>query len=200
MKPTTKKWFAIAALVCGSAAACASPCDDLKEQCSSCEDSTTKTACETIVNGDNGDSWLARSSFWGPAVDRFGLKVVEGPVAVFKILSVFLLISVFWALFDQHSSSWIFQAGQMDLWLWGDGRESFLGIPNTLLDKNQVPALNPLMVGPWMDAGRIYHDGYRTAHAWACWDAVRAFAPGAESLKQIDQREADLVRRHPEFF
>jgi POT family proton-dependent oligopeptide transporter len=59
---------------------------------------------------------------------------------------VFLLISVFWALFDQHSSSWIFQAGQMDLWLWGEGRSSFLGIPNTLLDKNQVPALNPLMV------------------------------------------------------
>jgi hypothetical protein len=59
MKPTTKKWFAIAALVCGSAAACASPCDDLKEQCSSCEDATTKTACETIVNGDNGDACQA---------------------------------------------------------------------------------------------------------------------------------------------
>jgi POT family proton-dependent oligopeptide transporter len=98
------------------------------------------------ASSSNGDeSWLARSTFWGAAVDRFGLKAVEGPVAVFKIISVFFLISVFWALFDQHSSSWIFQAGQMDLRLWSD-RESFLGIENITLDKNQVPALNPLMV------------------------------------------------------
>jgi POT family proton-dependent oligopeptide transporter len=95
--------------------------------------------------GDAETSWLQRSTFWGPAVDRFGLKAAEGPVAVLKIISVFFLISVFWALFDQHSSSWIFQAGQMDLRLWGD-RESFLGINNVTLDKNQVPALNPLMV------------------------------------------------------
>ncbi|MBY0521747.1 MAG: hypothetical protein K2R98_00020 [Gemmataceae bacterium] len=98
-------------------------------------------------NAESGEaqSWLERSTFWGPAVDRFGLKAAEGPVAVLKIVSVFFLISVFWALFDQHSSSWIFQAGQMDLRLWGDA-ESFMGINNMTLDKNQVPALNPLMV------------------------------------------------------
>jgi len=88
---------------------------------------------------------MMRGPFWAPAADRFGEKVAEGPVAVLKIISVFFLISVFWALFDQHSSSWIFQAGQMDLRLWGD-RESFLGIDNITLNKNQVPALNPLMV------------------------------------------------------
>jgi len=71
---------------------------------------------------------------------------------------------------------------------------------HALQDFAYALAINPLMVGPWMDAGRIYHDSYRTHFAWACWDAVRAFAPGAESLKQIDQREADLVRKHPEFF
>lgn len=99
----------------------------------------------TAANEPTQRSWLHDSTFWGPAVDRFGLKAAEGPVAVLKIISVFFLISVFWALFDQHSSSWIFQAGQMDLRLWGD-RESFLGIGNMTLDKNQVPALNPLMV------------------------------------------------------
>ncbi|MBL8798088.1 MAG: MFS transporter [Planctomycetia bacterium] len=105
-----------------------------------------KNRGHTSANAANSDSsWLERSTFWGPAVDRFGLKAAEGPVAVLKIISVFFLISVFWALFDQHSSSWIFQAGQMDLRLWGD-RESFLGIGNIQLDKNQVPALNPLMV------------------------------------------------------
>jgi POT family proton-dependent oligopeptide transporter len=99
----------------------------------------------TVTAEQKGESWLARSPFWGAAVDRFGLKAAEGPVAVVKIVSVFVLISVFWALFDQHSSSWIFQAGQMDLRMWGD-RESFFGIDNFLLNRNQVPALNPLMV------------------------------------------------------
>jgi proton-dependent oligopeptide transporter, POT family len=54
-------------------------------------------------------------SFWGPAVKRFGGAATEGPVAVLKIMSVFIAIAVFWALFDQHSSSWIAQARDMDL-------------------------------------------------------------------------------------
>jgi POT family proton-dependent oligopeptide transporter len=113
-----------------------------------------------------GDSPLARSPFWGPAVARFGPKAAEGPLAVLKIVSVFALISVFWALFDQHSSSWIFQAGQMDLRLWGD-RSSFLGIENATLNKNQVPALNPLMVMLLLPAmnwayGRLDRAGLRT--------------------------------------
>jgi dipeptide/tripeptide permease len=43
---------------------------------------------------------------------------------VLKIVLVFSMVSVFWALFDQHASTWIKQAGQMDLtftmpyWLW----------------------------------------------------------------------------------
>src|SRR5262249_44375406 len=36
-----------------------------------------------------GASPLGRSRFWGPAVRRFGLEATEGPVAVFKIISVF---------------------------------------------------------------------------------------------------------------
>ncbi|MBY0229182.1 MAG: hypothetical protein K2W96_07895 [Gemmataceae bacterium] len=99
----------------------------------------------TDVSKD-GSSW-----FWAPAVARFGSKAVEGPIAVLKVLSVFFLISVFWALFDQHSSTWIRQAEQMDLtflagsllenvnWLFGmswDGK----------LLPSQIPALNPLMV------------------------------------------------------
>jgi POT family proton-dependent oligopeptide transporter len=92
------------------------------------------------------DTAVAQSAFWRPAVERFGLAATEGPVAVFKIISVFFLVSVFWALFDQHSSTWITQAGEMDLWLWGQGRASFLGIGNVRLEASQVPALNPLLV------------------------------------------------------
>jgi POT family proton-dependent oligopeptide transporter len=91
------------------------------------------------------DVALARSRFWRPGIERFGLQATEGPVAVFKIVSIFFLVSVFWALFDQHASTWITQAGQMDLRLWGN-LDSLLGISNRTLEASQVPALNPLMV------------------------------------------------------
>jgi POT family proton-dependent oligopeptide transporter len=98
-----------------------------------------------VVSVAQADTVLARNWFWQPGVERFGLAATEGPVAVFKIISVFFLISVFWALFDQHSSTWITQATQMDLRLWGD-RESFAGIANRTLQPSQVPAMNPLLV------------------------------------------------------
>ncbi|MGM0574288.1 MAG: hypothetical protein ACQEXJ_00955 [Myxococcota bacterium] len=59
---------------------------------------------------DYRDHWL-----YGPAARRFGQAAAEGPVAVWKIVSVFALVSVFWALFDQHSSTWIAQARLMDM-------------------------------------------------------------------------------------
>ncbi len=80
-------------------------------------------------------AWLGRSNFWGPAVQRFGQEATEGPVAVLKIISVLFLISIFWALFDQHASSWIEQAKLMDLSL-GDGEV----LPN------EIQALNPMLV------------------------------------------------------
>ncbi len=80
---------------------------------------------------------LARSAFFAPAVERFGLDVVEGTVAVLKIVTIFFpMIPIFWSLFDQHSSSWIRQSKMMDLTLWG----------GTKFDASQVPALNPALV------------------------------------------------------
>jgi POT family proton-dependent oligopeptide transporter len=80
---------------------------------------------------------LARSAFFAPAVERFGLEVVEGTVAVLKIVTIFFpMIPIFWSLFDQHSSSWIRQSKMMDLTLWG----------STKFDASQVPALNPALV------------------------------------------------------
>jgi proton-dependent oligopeptide transporter, POT family len=91
------------------------------------------------------------SWFWAPAVERYGPQAVEGPVAVFKVLSVFLLVSVFWALFDQHSSTWIRQAEQMDLTFFTGGlltafNQTFGTSWNGKLLPSQIPALNPLMV------------------------------------------------------
>jgi POT family proton-dependent oligopeptide transporter len=53
--------------------------------------------------------------FFDVARDKFGDEAAEGPPAVMRIALVFSMVSVFWALFDQHASTWIKQAGQMDL-------------------------------------------------------------------------------------
>jgi proton-dependent oligopeptide transporter, POT family len=75
------------------------------------------------------------SKFWGPAIERFGLEAAEGPHAVFKICTIFIFIPVFWAIFDQHGSTWIIQAQSMDCTLFG-----WEVLPE------QVSATNPLMV------------------------------------------------------
>jgi proton-dependent oligopeptide transporter, POT family len=83
-------------------------------------------------------AWLKKPTrtFFAPAVARFGAGTVEGPVAALRITSVFVLVSLFWALFDQHGSTWILQAKMMDLHLAGD----VTALPS------QVQAANPLLV------------------------------------------------------
>jgi dipeptide/tripeptide permease len=94
---------------------------------------TESSVTSTYVLEASAD--LSRSWFWGPAVRRFGLTATEGPIAVLKIISILLFISVFWALFDQHASSWIEQAKMMDLhFLSGE------------VLPNEIQALNPLLV------------------------------------------------------
>ncbi len=53
--------------------------------------------------------------FFDVAADEFGPEAAEGPPAVLRIALVFSMVSVFWALFDQHASTWIEQAASMDL-------------------------------------------------------------------------------------
>jgi proton-dependent oligopeptide transporter, POT family len=79
---------------------------------------------------------LARSRFYGPSVKRFGIEATEGPVAVLKIIGVFAFVSLFWALFDQHASSWIQQGQKMNPVLWGD----------FAIRPSQVSAVNPALV------------------------------------------------------
>ena len=74
-----------------------------------------KTSEDANIKPSSDDpNSLQNHSFWGPAARKFGQEAAEGPVAVLKIISVFFLVSVFWALFDQHSSTWIEQARSMD--------------------------------------------------------------------------------------
>jgi POT family proton-dependent oligopeptide transporter len=82
-------------------------------------------------------AWLRRPgrNFWAAARARFGADAVDGPIAVLRIASVFFLVSVFWALFDQKASSWVLQAESLDLKLWG----------LTLLP-SQIQSANPVLV------------------------------------------------------
>jgi len=57
------------------------------------------------------------SSFFDVGRARFGEEAGDGPPAVLKIMVVFSMVSVFWALFDQHASTWVDQARQMALGL-----------------------------------------------------------------------------------
>lgn len=66
-----------------------------------------------VTGGQGPDDELSRSRFFAPAVARFGADVVRGPHAVLKITSVFVMVPVFWALFDQNATSWVRQAQLM---------------------------------------------------------------------------------------
>ncbi len=46
---------------------------------------------------------------------KYGEEAGDGPPAVLKITLVFSMVSIFWALFDQHASTWVDQARQMAL-------------------------------------------------------------------------------------
>ncbi|MFZ5471176.1 MAG: hypothetical protein ACOZIN_17275 [Myxococcota bacterium] len=54
-------------------------------------------------------------SFFDVGRAKYGEEAGDGPPAVLKIMLVFSMVSVFWALFDQHASTWIDQAKMMRL-------------------------------------------------------------------------------------
>lgn len=71
---------------------------------------------------------------------EFSQEATDGVEAVLKIIGIFFMVSIFWALFDQHSSSWIRQAEMMKL----NVTMPFFGEIKLLA--SQIPSLNPIMV------------------------------------------------------
>jgi POT family proton-dependent oligopeptide transporter len=51
------------------------------------------------------------------AREKYGEEAGDGPPAVLRIMLVFSMVAAFWALFDQHASTWVAQAKQMGLGL-----------------------------------------------------------------------------------
>ena len=83
--------------------------------------------------------WLGRNEFVHiPAAKKTftsELFSVDGLKTIAKLCSVFLFIPVFWALFDQTASSWVFQAVDMDRNLFG-----YQVLPS------QIQAANPFLI------------------------------------------------------
>ncbi len=76
-----------------------------------------------------GEDWLEAARTVHPA------EAVDGARAVFRIMGVFGAVTLFWALWDQKGSSWVFQARQMDRLVLGHQ-----------LSAAQLQALNPFLV------------------------------------------------------
>ncbi len=81
----------------------------------------------------------AGRGFWETAVDSLGASPVRDARAVLRISSVFVMVSVFWALFDQYASSWVEQAKRMDRHF------VVLGFDFVVLPE-QISAVNPILV------------------------------------------------------
>jgi POT family proton-dependent oligopeptide transporter len=86
-------------------------------------------AARKLGTGSPGEHWL------DGARERHPAEAIEGAKAVFRILGVFAAVTLFWALFDQKSSSWVIQGRQMD---------PDLGF-GTILPE-QLQAANPFLV------------------------------------------------------
>ncbi len=107
----------------------------------SCKALFKKNTHEIGSPGSKADPEASISKHWffGSAAAKYGSGAAEGPLAVFRIISVFFLVSVFWMLFDQHASTWVEQAKQMD-------RSLNLGFWTWSPLPSQVSAVNPIMV------------------------------------------------------
>ncbi len=83
---------------------------------------------------------LGGKGYTAAAKAKHPAKDVEGSLAVFKVIMVFVWVSAFWGLFDQSGSTWILQGGKMT--------ELFVGIGSfgMNIDASQMQAVNPIMV------------------------------------------------------
>lgn len=83
--------------------------------------------------------WMGRNKFVHipPAGTKFLKECFgwEGIIVIAKLFLIYLFVAMFWAMFDQTGSSWVFQADQMD--------RTFMGITFTA---SQIQAVNPVMV------------------------------------------------------
>jgi proton-dependent oligopeptide transporter, POT family len=88
-------------------------------------------ALSKIGKTKNGESIL------DACIDKYSAKSIDGIKAVWRILSVFIFIPVFWALYDQNGSEWVLQASDKNMNL------NFLGF-NWLPE--QIQSINAILI------------------------------------------------------
>ncbi len=79
----------------------------------------------------------AGQSVWEIARERFSAREVEAARSVGPILTVFAPITIFWALFDQTSSTWVLQGSKM---------RPFHLTQSFFIGPEQMQSMNPLFV------------------------------------------------------
>ena len=83
--------------------------------------------------------WMGRNTFIHiPAGGSSFVKEIfskTGFGSLARLLGIYLFVAMFWALFDQTGSSWVFQAQQMDRYIFG-----------IELLPSQIQALNPILI------------------------------------------------------
>ena len=136
---------------------------------------------------------ISRSWLFAGAAEKFGPEKAEGPRAVLRILSIFVFVSVFWALFDQHMSSWIRQAQRMDLNLplLGEVLPSQIQSLNPLMVMILIPFTN-FMMYPWLEKMGIAMTPLRRMTIGMLMASV-AFAVVALIQGWIDTSDANSV-------
>jgi len=81
---------------------------------------------------------ISYGGFFAGAKKDHPEHAVDDVKAALNVGKIFFAITIFWALFDQHGSSWVLQAKEMNL------EFGYFGIDKLL--PSQIPALNPIMV------------------------------------------------------
>jgi POT family proton-dependent oligopeptide transporter len=52
-------------------------------------------------------------TFWSTARRKYAPVTVDSAIGLLRVLGIFVLIPPFWALFEQHNSTWVLQGSQM---------------------------------------------------------------------------------------
>ena len=79
------------------------------------------------------------------ALYRCDPRLVSDVKATLAAFSVFIPMPIYWSIYDQSSSRWIFQASHMDLCLFGSNENGYC-LGGVGVQPDQVSILNPILV------------------------------------------------------
>jgi len=117
----------------------------------------------------------------------------EGLAAIARLVPLYLLVAVFWSLFDQSGGAWVQQAQQMN--------RTFLGVEWL---ESQIQAVNPLLVLAFIPLsslviypalGRLFEPTPLRKILIGFTLAVVSFVIAAYAQRRIDTAAADFTRR-----